>query len=148
MGNSNAAAAKKALIDFLRAAPLDDVTVDYAYKGRSDGSARSYIWGGKVTFQQNYSALTSGRKPRDEVLTVAVHMSVYQPGGDAQDTDAAVMALGSVLEDLFANDPQLGGAVSGLRYAGVESGELDNGIDDDGVASLLTYQVVFHSRLF
>jgi len=62
---------------------------------------------------------------------------------------ALVNITGNVIgiPTLAASDPQLGGAVAGLRYAGVQGGELDNAEDDEGVASLLTYRVLFKSRL-
>lgn len=148
MAGTNAVAVKTALINVLKASPPANTVVDYGYTGKSDTGSRQYVWGGKVTFEQGYSALTSGRKPRDELVTVEVHVTVYQPGGTFDVTDQAAVTIGAVVEDAIANDPQLGGAITGLRYAGIQGGEIDNSIDDDGVATLLTYRVQFHSRLF
>ena len=147
MAGTNAAAAKLALIGLLQASPPANTIVDYAYSGKSDGQSRQYIWGGKCTFQHDYAALTAGRKPREEVLVVELHLSVYKPGGTFQDTDASAVALGLVVENLFANDPQLGGAITGLRYAGIQGGEMDNSMDDEGVETHMTYHVMFKSRL-
>src|SRR5256885_13064282 len=61
-------------------------------------------------------------------------------------SDVCSSDLGAVVEDAIANDPQLGGAITGLRYAGIQGGEIDNSIDDDGVATLLTYRVQFRSE--
>lgn len=148
MAGTNAAAAKLALINLIKASPPPNTLVDYAYVGKSDSASRQYLWGGKSTFQQDYSALRGGTKPRDEVLTIDLHLSVYQPGGAFEDTDAACVAIGLVVETLIANDVQLGGTIPGLRYAGIEGGELDNSADDDGVESHITYHVIFKSRLF
>jgi hypothetical protein len=147
VSGTNAKEAKKVLIDLLKASPPANTKVDYGYLGKSDSSSRSYLWGGKVTFQHDYAALTAGRKPREEVLVVELHLSVYQPGGDFEATDDAATAIGVVIEDLFANDPQLAGAIPGLRYAGIQGGEMDNSADDDGVETHMTYEVLFKSRL-
>lgn len=147
MAGTNVAAAKVALLSVLQGAASPTTTVEYAYSGKGDGQARQYVWLGKATVQQDYAALTAGRKPREEVCVIDVHVSAYKPGGTVQDADAAVIALGLVLENAIANDPQLGGTVTGLRYAGIEGGDLEYAIDDEGVASLMTYHVTFKSRL-
>jgi hypothetical protein len=148
MAGTNAAAAKLALINLIKASPPANTFIDYAWLGKNDEANRNYLWGGKATFEQDYSALTSSRKPRDEVLTIELHLSVYLPGGTCDVTDAAAVAIGLAVENLIANDPQLGGAVTGLRYAGVQGGEMDNSADDDGVETHMTYRVLFKSRLF
>jgi hypothetical protein len=147
VSGTNAKKAKKVLIDLLKATPPANTKVDYGYNGQSDTASRQYIWGGKATFQHDYAALTSGRKPREEVLVVELHLSVYLPGGTYEETDDSATALGLVVEDLFATDPQLAGAIPGLRYAGIQGGEMDNSLDDGGVETHMTYQVLFKSRL-
>lgn len=147
MSGTNAKKAKKVLIDLLKATPPANTKVDYGYLGKSDSASRNYLWGGKVTFQHSYAALTAGRKPREESLVVELHLSVYLPGGDYETTDDTATTIGVVIEDLFANDPQLAGAIPGLRYAGIQGGDMENSADDDGVETHMTYQVLFHSRL-
>jgi hypothetical protein len=147
VAGTNVIAVKAALLTVLQGAQSSTVSVDYAYSGKTDGTARQYVWLGKATFEQDYAALTSGRKPREEVVVIDVHVTAYKPGGTVQDTDAAVVALALVMENAIANDPQLGGAVTGLRYAGIRGGEMEYAIDDEGVASLITYHVTFKSRL-
>jgi hypothetical protein len=147
VAGTNAKKAKKVLIDLLKASPPANTAVDYGYDGQNDSANRQYIWGGKATFQHDYAALTAGRKPREEVLVVELHLSVYLPGGTYEETDDTAATIGVSIEDLFANDPQLAGAIPGLRYAGIQGGEMDNSMDDGGVETHMTYQVLFKSRL-
>jgi hypothetical protein len=144
---SNGIPAKRALIALIAAQPdLEGVTVDYAFKGKNLG--REYVYGGRVNAEQTYPNMTSGVKPRDERLTVDVHVYVFIPGGDQVDADTRAMELGGAMETALAADVTLGGTVPGLRWGGVTGYELTPTFDDDGVYSEVVYHVLFSSRLF
>jgi hypothetical protein len=144
---SIAKAVKTELIRRLATDPaLHGVTVDYAWIGSH--LDRRYVYGGRIAVTQNYAAMTSLRKPKDEIATVDIHVLVRVLGGPQEDADDQALALGAVLEDLIASDPQLGGAVPGLRWADVAGFELVPSLDDDSVYAEATYHVACHSRLF
>lgn len=148
MAGVNMVAAKQALVAALKASPsLTGVQVEYAWPGRT--LEREVIYCGKTLFQQDLGNFrpTGGRLGRDEHATTAVHVVVRDPAGDPSVSDQRAVALGTVLEELLAGDPQLGGLLN-LLIAIVVGGELaEPSFDDDGVLSALTYEVLFRSYL-
>jgi hypothetical protein len=144
---SNAVPAKIALIALIAAQPaFEGITVDYAYKAKN--AQREYVYGGRITAEQTYPNMTSGTKPRDERLTVDVHVDVMIPGGDQVDADTRAMELGAAMELAIAQDVTVGGTVPGLRWVGVTGHEMTPSFNDDAVYSEVVYHVLVSSRLF
>lgn len=146
MAGTNAYAAKRKLIDFLDASPSLTIPVLYAYGDQPE--TQDMVYAGRVAFEQNYAAMTSGRKPRDETVTVDLHIEVRRAPGSFDDTDSLAVQYGTVVEELIADNVTMSGQVDGLRWAGISGGELENAMDDSGRATRLTYHVQFRSRRF
>jgi hypothetical protein len=147
MSGSNAVAYKKALIDGLAAASaLAAVQVSYHFPGNN--SERELIHAGRVEGTQSYpvSRGGAGRFPRDEELTVKLHIVVTRPGADPYEVEARCIEIGKVVEELIAGDPDLTG-LTGIIYSGITAVDLDSDSDDDGSIAVLTYDVFFKSRL-
>lgn len=150
MSGTNIVAAKAAILALLQAAPaLAGVQVEYTFPGRT--LERETIYGGKITFQQDYSTfasptVTSGRQPRRETAVLSWHIEVRQADLDAPGADLRAVQLGGVLEDIIASDPTLGGQ-SGILALAITSGDLEQVQDDDAVSSVLGYQITVRSDL-
>lgn len=147
MAGTNAVVFKKALFDALAAAPaLEGVQVSYHFPGNDP--ERELIHGGAVEGTQNYPIIRGGggRFPRDEELSVKLHIVVTQPGSDPYEVEFRATELGTVVEELLAGDPDLTG-LTGIIYSGISNVFLDSDVDDDGAIGILTYDVLVKSRL-
>lgn len=146
MASTNAPALKAALVTVLQAA-LGTVRVDYTYNGRL--AEREYVYLGAASGPHQPMAFRNGaRLVRQEDLTLTLHIEVRIPGGDPATTDARAVAIGQLVEETVANDPSLGGTVTGLLAAFVTHMDLTSGFVDDAVAaSVLTYQISAQSKL-
>ncbi len=144
MAGTNAVACKRELFRRLAAAPrLKGVQVAYAFPGRD--IQRECIYGGGARTTQEFAAASPARKPRNETALVDVHVWVRLPGGSVEDADARAMEIGVVVEELLADDVNLGGAVPGLAFGGVNSIDGDYMADDDAVTVIWSYQLRFRS---
>lgn len=150
MAGTNAVRAKKALIAKIAALDLGGVQaggVQVAYSWPGSKAEREVVHGGLVTFEQEPAAFRGGaRCPRDEEVTVEVHVVVKLPGGTEEDVDTRATEIGTVIEEAIASDPTLTDAAD-LKIARVDGGELESGTDDDAAAGVLTYRIILRSRL-
>jgi len=151
MAGTNAAAAKKALLDAIAASADTDLTgviVSYSFSGKRLDEAREYIYGGKVDGSANHMAFQgSGRVPRREDLTLDLHVRVDKPGQETTETaELRAVAIGAAVENLIAADPDLSG-VTGLDVVKMTGLVLDSVVDDQGAIAILTYQVALESSL-
>lgn len=148
MAGTAVATVKKALYDDLKALtapgqPLEKVQVSYGYPGAPE---RSSLYFGRTRFEHELSSFATGggRQPRTEVATITAVILVRNISSDQYEGDARAIAIGTVLEDMLAADPTMGGTVQLLR---VESGELSTEADDHGVITCLVYSVTVQSEL-
>lgn len=150
MAGTNAVAAKRALIAKITALEIpgaDGGVVQVAYSWPGERAEREVVHGGTATFEQNPAAFRGGgRCPRDEEVTVEVHIAVTIPGGTEEDADLRVVEIGTPIEEAIAADPTLADAPD-LVIARVDGGEIESGFNDDAAAALLTYRVILKSRL-
>lgn len=146
MAGTNAAAFKLALVAALQAAPgLVGVQVVYSQASQRTVN-REWVSLGEVKFVHSRTGTHGAtRRTRTEVLAVEVLVQVRQMGTTPQDADQRAVAIGTVLEELLADDPTVGGAVPKGLYAVVAGGDLATVADDDGVYSQLTYNLQFTS---
>jgi hypothetical protein len=150
MAGTNVVAAKKALIAKIAALDLGGeqaggVQVAYSWPGRN--AEREVVHGGLSTFDQNPLAFRAGgRCPRQEDVTVEIHVAVTIPGGSEEDVDTRAAEIGTVIEDAIAADPTLADALN-LKIARVDGGELESGFNDDAAAAVLTYRIILKSTL-
>ncbi len=90
------------------------------------------IWLGKAAGPHANRTMTAGRKDRRDVFTITAHCYAFQPGQTAEEAETRAQELFAVLEDVVANDPKLGGAVTGLQWAVLGQVELDSAPGGDG----------------
>lgn len=146
MAGTNAAAAKKALIDAIAALPgLDGVTVSYSVPR---DLKRECVYGGSITGPVNLAAMKgSGRVKREETLTLQLHIRVTEPGHDTTETtDLRAATLSTHVEEYLAANTTVGG-VTNLLKATVDGVDLDGWTDDEGATSVLTLVIGLHSYL-
>lgn len=141
--------AKRKLVELLRArSGLAGVQVEYAWPGEGKAS-REIIYLGGASGPVQIAGLRAGRKTRDEAPELLVLVKAEIPGGDQEQADVRVYALGAELEDLLAEDPSLAGALPKPGRAVITNVELDYayGSDGHGRVSELTYSVLINARL-
>lgn len=152
MAGTAAVMAKKALFDALAAKsavgqPLDGVQVAYSFPGKT--LQRECIYFGRTRIDQTFSTFASpsvggGRQPRTEIATQTIVVLAKNISSDQYAADLRAVEIGTVMEDLLAADPTAGGAV---QVRTVESGDLEQMFDDNGVWSQLNYSVTVRSEL-
>jgi hypothetical protein len=150
MAGTNSIDAKAAILAILKAAPaLAGVQVEYVWPGRT--IEREVIYGGKIQISNDYFTFASpqvggGRQPRLETATITWHIEVRHVDSDPQAADERVVELGTVLEETIAADPTLGG-LAGTLAAAISSGDLEYVRDDDGLTSVMAYDITVRSEL-
>jgi hypothetical protein len=125
---------KDALVAALLAQPaLAQVQVERAHPG-PEKLEREAIWLGAARGRHEIPVVKAGRKPRDEVYTIEVLVSVLKPGGTLEEVEERAFALLAEVEDVLADDPRLG--TTAILWAkagewGESSGYLDDGAEAD-----------------
>lgn len=153
MAGSNAVPFKRAFLALLKTALATagaggtQIRVDDAYNGKL--VEREYVYFGHITGPHEPLAFRNGgRLPRLEELTVNLHVEAVVPNGNTTDSDTRVVAIGQVVEETLANDPTLGGTVTGLLGAWMSHTELTSFYMEDGkAASAAVFQISVQSKL-
>lgn len=147
MAGTNAAAVKVALVTALRAsaaAAMAGVTVAYSQASQRT-IPREQISLGQAKFVHTRAGTHGGtRRTRNETLQVEILVQVRQLGAAPETADLRAVAIGTVIEELFADTPALSGVPSGL-YGVIDGGDLAHVVDDEGVYSQLAYTLTFTS---
>lgn len=151
MAGTNAIVAKKTIVDRLAAVTgpaqaLAGVQVSYIHP---KDLQREVIYGGRIRFDDQLftfssAAVGGGRIPREETATLTFVVLVARPDSDQYLADLRAVAIGTVLEEMVAADPTLGGLV---LAAEAESGEMEPLTHDDGVMAQLLYTISVRSEL-
>jgi hypothetical protein len=139
MASTNALAAKRAIIERLKAAAaLEGVQVLYAFRGTMTNRC---IYGGGVTFDQpeDEEAVEGRSRVVQETATIGLHIRVVrspaaEDGIELADVDCEEIA-DAVAED-FAADPHLAGGKSITRIQGGQGDYSPNDTDDISTLSL------------
>lgn len=117
------------------AGPLAGWQVQYVIDDRR--LERRAVILGRLTFTDT-SRVTTGasRRPRDERITLALSLRIYEPGGDQPAIDTDLVAAGTAIEELLATrgTPTL---PEEIQLAGLNGGELEYWVEDAGVASVM-----------
>ena len=152
MAGTNAVSAKQALITWLRGLTdtgegLEGVQVAYSWPGLGR-VGRECVHGGRAEWETELNSMRAAglRQSRIETVTLDLHIVVSAVGGTVEDADVRAVAIGTVIEEALAADPLLGGH-PGLQLAMVAGGDIEHEDHDDGAVSVLTYRVLFRSRL-
>jgi hypothetical protein len=116
--------------------------VEVSYSDTRADSARTRIWGGKVTSTQTPIGMkgTSGRVKRQEEASVSLHIAVVMPDATQAEAEVRAVELGQQVEDMLATDPTLA-TTTGLLKCLVSSVDLDSYTDDDAAFAFLDYQI-------
>lgn len=153
MAGTNAKRAKKALLDGLRLVfagtpTTHEVTVTYGYRGHEH--FRELVHATRAFGQQSYPVSMGGADefPRDEQLTVKLHIMVNVPGGDQEEAEDRATEIGAVVETWIAATAELPDFEAGeITSVGITAVDLDSDADDDGAIAVLTYDVGVDTRL-
>lgn len=140
MATSNAVAAKKAILDLIRARGVE-YQVEYSQPSTVD---REGFYGGRIDMGQEISAGrgSQGLTTRDEDGTIAFHYHSYQPGSTCEEAEERALEMGADLEEVLAlTTPD----VAGLLDASVSGYELNSYANDEAAWAVLTYQVRIRS---
>ncbi len=146
MTTTNATAAKRAIIDRLKAEAdsgvLSGVDVDYAFNGNV--GLRSIYAGGWRMTAQDAVAEGPGLLVAEQV-TVSLYVRVVaRPATDVEETDAEADRIETVIGRIFRHEPQLAG---GFTVLGIPSGQGDYSRTDDETVSVHALQVRVESHL-
>jgi len=147
MAGTNAIAVKTALLGLFKTA-IAPVRIDDSYFGRLE--EREYVYFGHIVGEQEPMVYRAGsRQPRQEMLTVPLHLEVVKPNALTSDTDARAGIIGAAIEEALAADPTLAAlAVPGLLAAWVSNFTLTSFYPSDGVAATeLVYTITVQSKL-
>lgn len=100
---------KARLVEMLRAAPgiKDKVAVEWCAPANL---SRETIWFGRTTGTSGIAHMRSGRKARDETITMQLIVSTAEPGQGGEEAERRCFDLWAVVENLLADDIALTGA--------------------------------------
>ena len=107
MTTSSVPTVRAALIAALDARPgLDAVAVTHFWQG--DANPQEAIYLGNTTLENDWATVRAGRKTRDELYRIQVHIRSLKPNDWGPTAETRVFALLAEIEDLIANDPAIG----------------------------------------
>lgn len=148
MGASRIVAVRQAVVTgvqaLLTAATETNVSVDYAWTFGS--TERERIFTVRPRANHDPASLKAGRTARTERMVFDVVVLVESVGGSPEEADVRALALGTYVEEYFADNKQ-GLGVSGLTAIWVSGFELNNLANDRGHMSEVTYQITYTARL-
>lgn len=100
---------KARLVEMLATAPEleDQVAVSWAEDPKRK---REAIWFGRTNGTSDIAHMRSGRKSRDETVTMTLIIDTGIPGRSAEDAERRCFELWAVVENLLADDIALTGA--------------------------------------
>lgn len=143
---STVPAVKTALVSLLTSA-INDSTVQVMYGKTPDHLAKrqAVVVTGPTSYASEIANLKSGRKQRDETYTITVLFLVGRPRGQSTVADARAWTLFAELEDILADDPQLG-AIDGLAWAVLGGVEADVAQEKEGPVAWIAADVDCKAR--
>lgn len=126
-------------------ASLAEVQRAWSHPGKVLG--RESIYFGSVTGSHEIRALRAGHKPRDETYDLEVLVAVHKVGGTVEAAEARAFELLAEIEDVLADDAQigLGPAVHWARFGEIR--EVDTGPYDKGNACVIAFTINVRARL-
>lgn len=116
--NTARAAVKARIRTLIGHSPLGDRGVTVATGQLPENPDRKQVILGDIVGTIAPANMKAGRKDRDDRFTIEVWLIAFVAGAStAAEADELVDAMFSDFEDIFADDPTLGGTVSGLLHA-------------------------------
>ncbi|GAA4100917.1 hypothetical protein [Nonomuraea soli] len=135
MTATNAVVIKRALLTLIEGLALGDVQVGY---GPPANPERDFVYlGGLRGPLTPLTFRAGGRLPREEQLTLDLHLVVTRPGGTEEETETAAADLITPILEAVSAEPTLG-ATPGLLSIVPSRLELQSGRDDDACSTWLT----------
>lgn len=149
MAGSILVAVKRKVTTDLAALPAltnEGVSVEYAYNAKVTNRDRVFLGRGRAIHDP--ASLKSGRTFRNERMSFDLIAVTELVGGTAEDAEARVVnTLGLVVEEYFADNRTLGGAVAGLNWVVVSGFEVVSLFNDRGHLAEATYEITYDARL-
>lgn len=149
MAGSVVVACKQALVDNLQGifgmSGPTFLQVTYGWPGE-DKTERECIFMGRARADQPTAALGAGRRRRSDDGTFEVIVRVLV-NGSPEEAEERALELGTEVEEWVADNRTLGGGVTGLNYAVVDSWELNNATAETGSLAELVYTIRYQARL-
>tara|TARA_R110000803_G_scaffold79437_1_gene145049 strand:+ start:723 stop:1172 length:450 start_codon:yes stop_codon:yes gene_type:complete len=144
MASSTMYAVKTKLLTLLQDdAGLSAVQVTYGDPGGA--MRRESIFMGDINSSDQFpEVLASGRRRRLEEYTLDVHVFVQSKAAGLQEAEQRAVSLASTVENVVADNPQLGGTVSGLMFAecsGMSMSSAEAGADGPVVETIVQFLV-------
>lgn len=150
MASTGFAAVKAALVEGLQALEdLNGVQVEYGWPG-DDLVERERVFCGQARFAHEPASMRAGRVYRNEQGELDVIVDVESVGGSAQDADLRAVAIGAVVEEFVADNPNLGNDTAGgvtVNAVTMRGGAVLNAYNDRGALSRITYTLRWDARL-
>lgn len=152
MAGTNAVRAKKALVAGVKAllaaeSTTDEVKVTYAYRGHEH--EREVVHAGRVVGSQDYPVSSGiGPFPRDENLTIKLHVVLAIPGADQEEVEQRVEDIVNFIGDWIALTADLPGFEPGETFSvGVAAVDIDSDADDDLTMAVGTLDITVGTRI-
>lgn len=148
MTTSTAPTVRAALIAALDARPgLNGVTVTHFWQGDADTQEAIYL--GNTTIINEFAVLRAGRKPREEVYRIQLHVRSLKPTDWGPTAETRVFAMIAEVENLLADDPSAGlsGSLPTLRMLVAEITVDPVTVEPSGLGSEATLIIEAHNRL-
>lgn len=122
---------------------LAGVQIHHAYNPKL--AETEYVWGGAARFDVGMAGLAG---PVDEQIVLQLFFDVRAYAVELEDADIRGAEMAAAAEQILGEDPRLGGAVPGLVYRSLISGEIAYGFyDDDAAVSSLAVEVLLRVHL-
>lgn len=148
MAMTTMTAVKSRLVTVLKAdSNLSGIQITYGDAGEAQRKECIYL-GDITTNQHTPETITAGRMRQLEDFEVDCFVSVQSKAGGPEACETRAGALADFIAQALADDPQLGGTISGLLYVRVASMQLETieaGID--GPRCLITIRIEAKARL-
>lgn len=136
---------RQKLVDLLKARPdLAEVLIAYALPTWPE---REAIYFSGATFRHDLPVMRANRKPRDEEYELRGYIVAAAPGNASDEADLRAFELLGVLEDVLADDPQLGFTDGTIAWS--KLGQCDAGLDPEreGWDGLIQFRIEVMARL-
>lgn len=151
--SSTVPAIKQQLVTLMQASPLlgqatPPIQVTYNAKA-ADAVEREVLYFVGTEITEGFAAVRAGRKKRDETYTLRLQIRACKPAQAGDEAEARAFVLLSAVEDIIANDPQLGLQNSTTPVDKCEIVRAVAGVDPQGTGwdGLITVWIEVRARL-
>lgn len=144
-GSTVVAVRKQIVAQLQAAAGLTGVQITYAFPG-VDRQAQESIFTAFATIDHTVPTMKAGRKTRDEEYVQQLIIEVHGHGDSQETVDTRAWALLAEVENVFADDPNLG-IPDTVLWATIQSATDVGGSIDRGHACRIEVDIAVRARL-